>query len=73
MPEVVHGGGLEAISKKCLIPLRKSPMANETCFLIGERPNFMMTILSESAFFKKNNLIISKNWIFGVTIIDQIH
>ena len=49
-------------------------MANETCFLIGERPNIMMTILSESASGKKNNLIISKSGIFGVfTIIDQIH
>jgi hypothetical protein len=25
----VHGGGLEAISKTFLVPLRKSPMANE--------------------------------------------
>ena len=42
-----------AISKKFLVPLRKSPMANKTCFLIGERPKFMMTILSEYAICKK--------------------
>jgi hypothetical protein len=69
--EVVLGGGLEAPSKKYLIPIRKSPMANETCFLIGERSKFRMVKLSESATGKKNNLIISKSGIFGVfTIID---
>jgi hypothetical protein len=47
-------------------------MANEACFLIGERPKIM--ILSESASGKVNNLIISKSGIFGVfTIIDRIH
>ena len=57
---MVHGGGLEALSKIFLIPLGKGPMANETYFLIGERAKFMETILSESAIGKKNNLIISK-------------
>jgi hypothetical protein len=28
IPEVVHGGGLEAISKYFLVPLGESPMAN---------------------------------------------
>jgi hypothetical protein len=50
---VVLGGGLEAIGKNILIPIWKSPMANETCFLIGERPKIMITILSESASDKK--------------------
>jgi hypothetical protein len=30
IPEVMHGGGLEALSKNILFPLGKSPMANET-------------------------------------------
>jgi hypothetical protein len=74
IPEVVHGGGLDAISKYFLVLLGKSPIANETCFLISEMPKFMMTLLSESASGKTSNLIISKSGIFGVfTIIDRIH
>jgi hypothetical protein len=69
--EVVLGVGLVALSKKYLIPIRRSPMANETCFLIAECSKFRVVILSESATGKKNYLIISKSGIFGVfTIID---
>ncbi len=68
------GGGLGALSRNFLIPLRKDPMANEICFLIGERPKFRVVILPECTIFRKNNKIISKNVIFGFfTIIDQIH
>ena len=67
------GGGLGAKTKKFLIPLRKGPVANDICFLIDERPKFMVVILPESATCRKNNKIISKNVIFGVfTIIDRI-
>jgi hypothetical protein len=67
-------GGLRALSRNFLIPLWKSPMAYEICFLIDERPKFKVVILPESATCRKNNKIISKNGIFGVfTIIDQIH
>ena len=70
----MRGGGLEAISKTFLVPLRKSPMANETCFLIGKWPKLMMSILYECTICKRNNLIISKNGVFGTyAIIDQIH
>jgi hypothetical protein len=35
---------------------------------------FMLVYVHLVAFHKKNKMIISKNWIFGVfTIIDQIH
>ena len=65
------GGGLGALSRNFLIPLWKGPMANDICFLIGERPKSM---LLESTTCRKNSLIISKNGIFGFfTIIDQIH
>jgi hypothetical protein len=71
---VVHGGGLEAISKTFLVPMGRRPMTNGTCFLIGERLNLMISMLYECTFRKKYNLIISKNGIFGIfTIIDQIH
>ena len=50
---MVHGGGLEALSKNFLIPLGKGPMANETYVLIGERPKFRVVILSEAAICKK--------------------
>ena len=56
IPEVVHGGGLEAISKKKLVPLWKSPMTNETYVLIGERPKFRVVILSESATCQKKEI-----------------
>ena len=50
---MVNGGGLEALSKIILIPLGKSPMANETYFIIGERPKFKVVILPEAAIYKK--------------------
>jgi hypothetical protein len=49
----VHGGSLKAISKKKLVPLWKGPMANETYFLIAERPKFMKNVLSERPICKK--------------------
>ena len=68
------GGGLGALSRNFLIPLWKGPMANDICFLKGERPKFRVIILPECTICRKNNKIISKNVIFGVfTIIDQIH
>ena len=68
------GGGLGALSRNFLIPLWKGPMANDICFLIGERPKFRVIILPECTICRKNSLIISKNGIFGFfTIIDQIH
>jgi hypothetical protein len=70
----VHEGGLEAISKYFLVPLWKSPMANETSFLIAECPQFRVVILLECTIRKKTNLSISKYVVFGVfTIIDRIH
>ena len=53
IPEVVHGGGLKALSKKILIPLGKGPMANGTYVLIGVRPKFRVVILPEAAICKK--------------------
>jgi hypothetical protein len=74
MSEVGHGCGLDAKSKMNLIPLNSFAYSNETYFLKGERPKFMMTLLSEYAICRKNNLFITKNGIFGVfTIIDKIH
>jgi hypothetical protein len=64
---VVHGGGLEALSKIFLIPLGKGPMANETYFLIGEKPKFRVVILPEAAACKKKRssyLKIDKNSYF---------
>ena len=54
MSEVGHGCGLDAKSKMNLIPLNSFAYSNETYFLKGERPKFMMTILSECAICKKN-------------------
>ena len=68
------GGGLGALSRNFLIPLWKGPMANDICFLIGERSKFRVVILPECTTWRKNSLIISKNGIFGFfTKIDQIH
>ena len=68
-----HERGQRTKSKYFLVPLWKSPMANETSFLITECPQFRVVILSESAIGKKNNLIISKYGVFGLfTIIYQI-
>jgi hypothetical protein len=70
----VLGGGMGAKTKIFLVPIRKSPMAYDICFLIDERPKFRLVMLPESATNRKNSLIISKNGIFGFfTIIDQIH
>ena len=65
---MVHGGGLEAISKKNLVPLGKSPMTNETYVLIGERPKFRVVILSESATCQKKEisyLKVGHFWPYG--------
>jgi hypothetical protein len=55
IPELVHGGCLEDISKIFLVPLWKSPMANETSFLITECPQFRVVILSDLLLIKKIN------------------
>jgi hypothetical protein len=49
-------------------------MANDICFLIGERPMFRVVISPECTICKKKSLIILKNGVFIVfTIIDRIH